>query len=396
MRTRKLMEQFPADKRIDVICTDCIGDEILKGFFSGSDPEPCSLCNQSGRATTTGQLLANTSRSIIRDHFEVVQKVDDDTAPLTLSQVLKEVTGIENDNFCQMMANHIVHHPRAAENGFFDLDNLYLNVHTRFVPTEDKWGSIALDLIHRQRYFNKKAEKFFEILLDEAIQAQTKTLFGNLPAAVKIISAGRTLYRARKSDSSVEKDIHNDAIKALGAPPKKFAAHNRMNPAGISLFYGAESEVTAIAEIRPSIGDKVAVGKFKTTRELKFFDFRGFNNFPLRKKVSHWYDFYKDRIESRRFLSHLHKSISQPVLNGDNGYIITQAFTEYLLNHQEQRFDGLIFNSVQDNSGVNYVVFPEKLESSNFIYENWEPEFPVSLNAPPIFHTIKAIEYKWS
>jgi hypothetical protein len=51
---------------------------------------------------------------------------------------------------------------------------------------------------------------------------------------------------------------------------------------------------------------------------------------------------------------------------------------------------------VQDNSGVNYVVFPEKLESSNFIYENWEPEFPVSLNAPPIFHTIKAIEYKWS
>lgn len=394
MRGRKLMQQFPPENRTDAICIDCIGDEILKNFFSGTASEPCSICKKNEFVTTTGEFLANSSRSIIQAHFKEYSKSDGDNATaLTLNQVLKEVTRIDNDNFCQTMANYIVDHPRSRENGFFKLEKFYLDVHIQSEPNKDQWDSIALDLVHRQRYFNQKAEKYFEILINEAVSAKTKSLFGNIPAAEKLIKTGQILYRARKLSPSVEKEIADNPSEALGAPPKKVAAHNRMNPAGISLFYSAENKETAIAEIRPSIGDTVSVGKFKTTRDLKFFDFRWFNVSPIRKKVSHWYDFYKDTINARAFLGLLHEAISQPVSNGETGYIITQAFTEYLRHRHDGEFDGLIFNSVQNNSGVNYVVFSEKSKDSDSFDKDWEPKFPLDLSNSPEFHKINTIKY---
>jgi hypothetical protein len=50
-----------------------------------------------------------------------------------------------------------------------------------------------------------------------------------------------------------------------------------MNVEYIPVFYGAFSEETAVAEIRPGIGEEVAVGEFELRRELRVFDFTAFS-----------------------------------------------------------------------------------------------------------------------
>jgi RES domain len=63
----------------------------------------------------------------------------------------------------------------------------------------------------------------------------------------------------------------------LSAPPKERARAGRMTVEYIPAFYGAFSEDTALAEMRPSIGDQVAVGEFVLQKTLKVFDFTVFS-----------------------------------------------------------------------------------------------------------------------
>lgn len=393
MRRKNIMDRLLPEDAPDAICVNCIGDEVLRSLFSGVASQPCKLCNMKESVTTTGTLIANASRSIIQAHFKEFQHSDPaGICPLSLMQVLREVTGIADDKFCQGMADHIFFNPRNGDKEFFKHEKTYINIYTTSKPDSSQWNSISFDLVHRQRYFNKNAEDFFNILLNEAVSAKSYGLFGEFPAAEKIIPAGKILYRARRANANIKEEINKQPETELGAPPKKHAAHNRMNPSGISLFYSATEKETAIAEIRPSIGDTIALGKFETTRDLKLFDIRHLNVFPVQSKVSHWYDAYKETISCREFLSHLHDAISQPVLIGETGYLVTQAFTEYLCHRHDGKFDGIVFKSVQRESGANYVIFGEKLVKSEIVDESWEPKFPVKLSAHE-FHKIDNIQY---
>ena len=60
--------------------------------------------------------------------------------------------------------------------------------------------------------------------------------------------------------------------KELGSPPSAAAENNRMSGAGISMFYAAESEATATAEIRPHPKQAVTVGSWTPSRELAYLD----------------------------------------------------------------------------------------------------------------------------
>lgn len=94
------------------------------------------------------------------------------------------------------------------------------------------------------------------------------------------------LYRARRVDSENEvKEILKNPILKLAPPQPNIATANRMNPTGITVFYGALSDKTAIAEVRPFVGSFVVVGKFNVINRLKLLDlsrmgegFTGSNN----------------------------------------------------------------------------------------------------------------------
>jgi hypothetical protein len=79
-----------------------------------------------------------------------------------------------------------------------------------------------------------------EILADISSFAESAALF-------KTISAGSRLWRARASKTPEAFEAPGE----LGTPPPEVAlASNRMSPAGIPAFYGAEDLDTAIEEIR--------------------------------------------------------------------------------------------------------------------------------------------------
>jgi RES domain-containing protein len=67
-------------------------------------------------------------------------------------------------------------------------------------------------------------------------------------------------------------DERLEGAERLGAAPREKAANNRMSPAGIPMFYGAEDEATAIAEVRAAETDParsaITVGMFEPIRDL--------------------------------------------------------------------------------------------------------------------------------
>jgi hypothetical protein len=396
----KIFNNLLSEEDQECICVECIEDKVLRRAFANSPVVICHQCKRRDLPGVRKTVLANASRSIVQYHF---RPLSEDELPAknqkTLADVLKVVNQVTGDGFCEVMAEYLSSHPRSDENGFFNAGKKYVKIEQN--SKKDKaldalqiWRDIATDLLHRQRYFNAKAEKFFEVLFDEAIQTKTSGLFEDQPSAIKVVPSNTIIFRARRIDNEADRNkIANNASAELGAPPRDVAAQNRMNPRGIPLFYGAADLETAIAEIRPSIGDDVAVGKFRTTKALKLFNFLGLNIFPVRPKLSYWYDDYELRLPCRELLSYLHHAVSQPVRVGETGYIVTQAMTEYLCHKNDERFDGIIFSSVQNDGGVNYVLFSEDVLDESRSLDRHELHFPVTLSASPAFHKVSRVKY---
>ncbi|WP_405686272.1 HEPN-associated N-terminal domain-containing protein [Streptomyces sp. NBC_01387] len=162
------------------------------------------------------------------------------------------------------------------------------------------------------------------------------------------IPAGHHLWRARTHDA--EQDW---SARDLGTASPAQARHpNRMSPAGIPLFYGADNPTTAIQEVaRHASGTTklVTYAAFETTRSCWVTDFTRLGPIPT--------IFDTDRAPLRRALMFLHEFVRR--LSADaNGhehltYVPTQIVTEYLLRvfGRERPIDGLVYASATSRDG---------------------------------------------
>ena len=134
-----------------------------------------------------------------------------------------------------------------------------------------QWQDFCATVQYERRFFNTKEllDKLFGTPA-EYDQGTTKPVY--------LLKGGTKLYRARLLDNEFTYDVLvSDPARELGVPPKEKARAGRMNVEFIPAFYGSFCKETAIAEIRPGIGDKVAVGEFVLTRDVKVFDFTAFS-----------------------------------------------------------------------------------------------------------------------
>jgi hypothetical protein len=137
------------------------------------------------------------------------------------------------------------------------------------------------------------------------------------------VPAGTPLFRAR---------AHNEAEKParavdLGSPPPASARPNRMSPAGISMFYGAEDAGLAEAEVRAGPGDVVTSGRWTTTRDLWCLDLR------LAEPIPSLFDMTaRSSRPWLRFLAHFAVDLSKPAsaVTAEVDYVPTQIVTEYV------------------------------------------------------------------
>lgn len=198
------------------------------------------------------------------------------------------------------------------------------------------WEQLRAELMHKNRFFPVAAIDMERLgrLLSSLVLDQ-----GDFP---------NVWYRAR-----IQQTDNVYSVEEMGCPPKHLASHGRANPAGIPYLYLASKEITAISEVRPNAGDKVAVAKV-TIPNLQIVDLchprQTFSPFSLP---------YEDALPSFRegldFLEKLGEELSRPVLQKSAAfdYIPSQYLCEFV---KKCGFHGVMYRSAAEG-GVNLALF---------------------------------------
>ncbi len=155
----------------------------------------------------------------------------------------------------------------------------------------------------------------------------------------------KVFYRARASDQEKGFETHE-----MGAPPPGRTKNGRANPVGIPYLYLASDSKTAIAEIRPSLGDAVSVGKFETLEPLRVINL--VNISPFNFSLS---DDIEKSLSYIFFLKRLGEELAKPISpsRSDVEYIPTQFLCEMIKN---RKWSGILFKSSQGER-ENLVIF---------------------------------------
>lgn len=177
------------------------------------------------------------------------------------------------------------------------------------------------------------------------------------------IEPGALLFRARVIDSKFKRGRDYDLDEAsIGPADKSNSQAGRMNPEGISYFYVAEDEETALKEGRLRANERVLIGRFNTLKKLTVIDWTKANIYEkavdiFSPKYSPSMAVYQDFL--RRFAI----EVGKPNETAKTiEYVATQLVAEYVRGHG---FDGIKYDSAVGN-GYDVVFFygPE-LEKEN-------------------------------
>ncbi len=166
------------------------------------------------------------------------------------------------------------------------------------------------------------------------------------------------LYRARAFQSTERlKEALMSPDKQLGPPPATLALSGRMNANGVSVFYGANNDMAALAEVRPPVGCDVALARFDIIRPVRLLDLTAVDGVVTNGSI--FEPKYKTRLEHHSFLKKLSRRITKPVMpeHESMDYLITQAIADYLASDGDLNIDGILFPSVQSLDALNVVLF---------------------------------------
>ena len=172
----------------------------------------------------------------------------------------------------------------------------------------------------------------------------------NMIEANTTIPQDTILYRARVIPSERTYLTKNN----MGCPPRGKATAGRANPLGIPYLYLCKNEETTYYEVRALYLDKLAIGSFKTTRDLNILDFTSalslyyaYNNSTIS---------LSEVIAKQKILQLISSDLSKPLRRYDSEleYVPTQLICEYC---KINGIDGICFNSSLHNGGVNVVLF---------------------------------------
>ena len=313
-------------------CGECIDDEYIRGLADldgGSDP--CDLCDSVDNPTLPlGDLL-----ELFRPLVMLYEPIED----FMPTELMKAHAG-EHSTLAEKLSYDdwgLFNDPEvarrflqdcAAYDEDFNPDRL-VGVGELFLSggyEESRrliwqWNDLKARLTEVNRFFPSPD------ILEDLAEA--------LRAAKRAIAPGATLHRARICQ-------HGKVFAAteMGAPPAHLATAGRANPSGIPYLYLASSASAAVSEVRPSVGDLVAVGTFTLKRSVKVFDLRS----PQIGSPFQWETELATVVQRMGFLAHLGQELSRPVgsLLNEIPYIPTQYLCEFM---KREGFNGVMYRS---------------------------------------------------
>jgi hypothetical protein len=181
-------------------------------------------------------------------------------------------------------------------------------------------------------------------------------------AMVRTIPVGTCFYRAR---------VHapGDSFKTvdqLAPPPGNVPFTNRMNPAGIPMFYGGLDRETAVQEVRSSVPTAASIGQFELLDEIRVVDLTGLP--PVRGL------FADGTRHEKAAIAFLHQFVEDATLPIERDgrehieYVPTQIVTEYFRHRllyeyapgQRSQVYGVLYPSSRLKGGINAVLFLDR------------------------------------
>lgn len=360
------------------LCAKCVtASEPAKWIRKNGRPGQCDFDLDHGKRGHVVSVaeLASYVDEWFRDHYVLGEEVlflddSDRTASwqrgASLLDILSEELGTNDNSVTEAIIENL---PDASDREiskgaetFYDDTALYESLEDvekrRAAEYEEYWYenrfTLQWDDFCRKVQFENR---FFcsKYILDNLFGDPSEYESGGELNPIYMLKAPQSVFRARlMAESLTEATLRGDPAQALSAPPPERTQAGRMNVEYIPAFYGAFSAETAVAELRPGIGEQIAIGEFALQRDVKVFDFTVFSRVPLESRTdiySHTrYDFIQQMEAeiSRRAVSH----------EKNRQYIPTQIVAEYIKTYFE--CDAVIYRSS--------VVNGRSLEHCNIVF----------------------------
>jgi HEPN/RES N-terminal domain 1/RES domain len=372
---------YVADK---YVCGDCVDDDSLRRYVAEhAESTTCSYC---GREVATpiacelDVLLEAFANAISVEWRDAIDQMPYDGDDWALPNVNKHIYELLSDGDLGVDV-----HPELFEDVVTAFaDRLFAPRYYFDVGPEDalnfSWDAFVDQVSHHTRYLFPLGVGMRAELADVSIPpAKMLTELGRLCHTHQLVRRlpPRTLYaRARLHERA--KGERPASASELGTPRSEHAKRsNRMSPLGIPMFYGAERDVTAVAEVTAHdwpAGLDLTIGWFETTRELNILDLV---ELPVVPSL-----FDTQLLELRPAILFLHRfarELSQPVAPDDAEhieYVPTQIVTEYFRHAYEPEFgarvDGIRYRSAVMDGDVCVVLFVDNELCTD------DPEHPIA------------------
>lgn len=336
------------------LCWQCVENTALREWIQDAGSAAiCTYCHKRRRSCRL-KTVADRIDEVLRTYYEIAEETahfsaesdnpyyqaDGDTA----REIIESEAGVSEriasdlDDYLHGLEERDV---RDGGDPFYG-ETILSHIGAYSGHYMEMWNEFEQRLKHEVRFFDEKGKK----ILDELIGDIAGIAEGHAIVTLEPGTADSIFFRARiVGENSSLFDVVTKPAPNLGPPPPERARAGRMNPAGISVFYGAFAAEVAVSEVRPSVGSTVAIGKFSLMRQVKLLDL---SYLPYAYHQESIFSDYYDTARSKvTFLSRLHNRISRPVLPSDEvlAYLPTQAVAAYVTN--VLGFDGVIYASLQ-------------------------------------------------
>lgn len=320
-------------------CGNCFQDEKLKELVLSYSTESgtCPFC------LSEGIFLANT-HDIGKFISPIIDLYTESQEPSALS--IWDCLQKDWNMFSDFVNNKMV----LCDNMFFNLasksykglrektfSSYYHEIEKVSSAYSASWEAFSDEIKYKNRFFYNQ-----EVLNLSSLQRLMQYL--SIP-----LEDDQDFFRARRS-----KQGETFSRDSLGAPPPHLTKSGRANPIGIPYLYLSSNESTAISEVRPIVGEKIAVGKFQISKRVEIVDLRNISVFNFIGS-----DGFSESIKYVNFLNGLANKMSEPIRRDSEfiDYLPTQYLSEFVKNCG---WAGFYFRSSQGN-GFNLTLFDPSL-----------------------------------
>ena len=346
-----LSKDAPAMK---LVCLECLTDPYLRKQIPDKDPGDCSYCGQESPVIELEELVVHCKGAIL-SFFQVVEQsmgvihYGRDPVGHSLATVLDRILRAPAAVIDDLAADLLDRWDEWGDDDPYFMEQTLASSHL-----ESEWNQMERSLRDEARFVNPFAAQ----VLEKVFGSIEQFFAADATTAILTVGPGQPIHTFQRARVFSDEEAMTKALlhpeRHLGPPPAGIGAAGRMNAKGVSVFYGATSAETAIAEVRPSVGSIVVTAEFEVIRPLRLLNLEQLSLIQPNNGLSYFEPMRLAEAERCAFFKALKDRLLMPVMPElvDQGYLITQAIADFLSMHHTLAVDGIFFPSVQTPQGV--------------------------------------------